>query len=198
MFCHTTTTTTTICTLDQFCPPRSLLEWTAVITVRMQTLAFFHAKRPVTIPPKSIIVIPLSDHVAVLPPPLNHGERKEKSPNCSTTLFGHCNATRHFTNPWDKCWTQIADPMSNQGQSMASKLDVQLWAFALTTRSRSLSLGAECSFIYYWAQWHPAWCQACQVSTWDQSFKFFTAPKRLSLPAQRWSTWFATWPAWSM
>jgi len=140
----------------------------------MQTLAFFHAKRPVTIPPKSII-IPLSDHVAVLPPPLNHGERKEKSPNCSTTLFGHCNATG--TSPilgkvlnWNCIQCRIK-------ASTASKLDVQLWAFALTTRSRSLSLGAECSFIYYWAQWHPAWCQACQVSTWDQSSSSLLHPK---------------------
>jgi len=103
-------------------------------------------------------------------------EREKKNP---PIVQQHClaNATRHFTNPWDKSWTQIADPMSNQGQSMASKLDVQLWAFALTTRSRSLSLGAECSFIYYWAQWHPAWCQACQVSTWDQSSSSWLHPK---------------------
>ena len=109
---------------------------------------------------------------AVLPPPLNHGERKEKSPNCSTTLFGHCNATG--TSPilgkvlnWNCIQCRIK-------ASTASKLDVQLWAFALTTRSRSLSLGAECSFIYYWAQWHPAWCQACQVSTWDQRVLYCT------------------------
>jgi len=81
----------------------------------MQTLAFFHAKRPVTIPPKSIIVIPLSDHVAVLPPPLNHGERKEKSPNCSTTLFGHCKVT----NPWESVELKL-HPMSNQGQQLQS------------------------------------------------------------------------------
>jgi len=52
---------------------------------------------------------------AVLPPPLNHGERKEKSPNCSTTLFGHCKVT----NPWESVELKL-HPVSNQGQQLQS------------------------------------------------------------------------------
>lgn len=94
-------------------------------------------------------------------------EREKKNP---PIVQQHCLAIamrQALHQSLGKCWT--AEIASNvESRPVASKLDVQLWAFALTTRSRSLSLGAECSFIYYWAQWHPAWCRG-QVSTWDQS-----------------------------
>lgn len=132
----------------------------------MQTLAFFHAKRPVTIPPKSII-IPLSDHVAVLPPPLNHGERKEKSPNCSTTLFGHCNATG--TSPILgkvlNCWNCI------QCRIKASSFKAGCSTLGIRSNDSIKILEPWGRMLFYILLGSVASClmQACQVSTWDQS-----------------------------
>lgn len=174
--------------------PSSLLEWTAVITVRMQTLAFFHAKRPVTIPPKSII-IPLSDHVAVLPPPLNHGERKEKSPNCSTTLFGHCNATG--TSP---ILGKVLNWNCIQCRIKASSFKAGCSTLGIRSNDSIKILEPWGRMLFYILLGSVASCLMPRPSfDMGSKFKFFTAPsKRLSLPAQRWSTWFATWPAWSM